>query len=103
MSWRICVRNMMWIHPQKMKMPKKLCWVILACGCLAHGAAVYAEEPQTAASAEQQYNKRLKQAASESKATATKCKHMEHRSELKTHAQFARCVNQGIDLAYQRA
>jgi hypothetical protein len=49
------------------------------------------------------YDKRMQQAAKEAGAAVGHCKNRRMHSELKTHAQFAACANQAIDVAYQRA
>jgi len=78
-------------------LPLRLGWKRL---CLFHllffASAAYAQEPT-------QYDKNMQRAAKEAGASASRCKGERSRGVIKTHVQFANCVNQGISIAYERA
>ena len=66
-------------------------------GILILGSAYGQEAPRVAS-----YEQRMQKAAKEASTAVNHCKNRRVHSELKTHAQFAVCINQAIDIAYQR-
>jgi len=78
------------------KIPSSLFAIV---GYLIFIASAYGQEVGSTAP----YAQRMKQAAKEAGISVNRCKNRRMHSEFKSHVQFATCVNQAIDIAYERA